>query len=308
MSVSKDDPITAANHNILINSVNKVFGDIYSSNTTASSKATSSYGWGNVNVSDVIINDIITADQNNNLINRIDLGVEQTGVSSEVVNVIVDDEIYAATYNEIESKIAILDTNRTLSVDATVTSAGYDGNSVKTTWSSAISVTTTTTFASYADARYFFNSGGQLRFSFDNDGVSDTAIAWADLFSDTDIGTLIFSYDDVSQTGSRAGNVTSGSGFYELTTTPTELYNINLDASPYTENDLKMEASRNASGTQIIVTFTLTNDDPQSTLVDGNTTCYIDHKISNDKSKTAPIVDFSITGYSTFVLASWTGS
>jgi len=122
------------------------------------------------------------------------------------------------------------------------------------------------------------------------------------------MGTLIFSYNDIAQTGTRAGNVTSGSGFYEMTTTPTEIYNINLDESPYTANDFRVSASRNSSGTQVIITFTMNNDDPQAELVDGNTVAYLDHRKADNKSGSSPTVNFAIDGYTSFTLGSWSGS
>ena len=308
MTVSIGDVITASQYNALKDGINKWFGDNYSSNTPANLKTENSYGWGNTNAAAVITGNIITADQSNHLINRINLGVAQTDASSVITKVTTGSIILATKHNEIETKSATLDGSRLTAVDTTTTSGGTDDSEIRSSWSTAVSITATTTFATYADARHFFNSGGQLRFSFDNTGTSDDGLAWDDLWSADDMGTLIFSYNDVAQTGTRAGNVTPGSGFYELTTTPTEIYNINLDESPYTSNDFRASASRNSDGTQVIITFTMNNDDPNAELVDGNTACYIDHRIADNKSKATPTVDFGITGYSTFALGSWSGS
>lgn len=312
MTVLVGDIITASQYNVLKDGVNKWFGDNYSGNTVASSKATSSYGWGNANVAAVTTGDIITAEQSNHLINRINLGVLQTGVSSSMTKVVTGNTILAADHNLIESKSATIDAGRLIAIDTTTTSNGAAGSSTRAAWSSAISVTATATFASYAAARYFFNSGGQLRFSFDNTGASNDALAWDDLWSATDMGTLIFSYNNVAQTGSRPGNFPLiggvGSGFYELTTTPTEVYNINLDQSPYTENDFRMRVSRNAAGTQVVATFTMNNDDPQAETVDGNTVIKLDSRKADPKSGTDPAVSFAITGFSTFVAGAWSGA
>ena len=264
MTVSIGDVITASQYNALKDGVNKWFGDIYSGNTPSSSKSQNSYGWGGSNVSAVATGSIITAEQSNHLINRINLGVTQTGASSSITKVITGNIILATKHNEIESKSAVIDAARLTAADTTTTSGGSSDSQSRGSWNTAVSVTATATFASYAEARYFFNSGGQLRFSFDNTGTSNDALAWDDLWTADDMGTLIFSYNDIAQTGSRAGNVTSGSGFYELTTSPTEIYNINLDESTYTENDFRLSVSRNSSGTSIYFTFTMNNDDPQA--------------------------------------------
>jgi len=308
MTVLVGDIITASQYNILKDGVNKWFGDSYSSNTPANTKAENSYGWGNANVAAVSTGNVITAEQTNHLINRINMGVVETGYGSSITKVTTGNTILASEHNNIETQSATIDTNRVEASNHTITSGGNDDSEGRASWSTAISITATATFATYAHARYFFNSGGQLRFSFDNTGTSDDALAWDDLWSADDMGTLIFSYEDVSQTGTRPGNVTLGSGFYELTTTPAEVYNINLDESPYTSNDFRASASRNSDGTQVIITFTMNNDDPNAEEVDGNTTIYLDHRIASDESETTPTVAFAITGFSSFTAGSWSGS
>jgi len=309
MTVSIGDVITASQYNILQDGVNKWFGDNYSSNTPASSKVTSSMGWGNANAGAVSTGNTITADESNHLINRINLGVTQTGASSSIIKVNTGDIILATKHNEIESKSAVIQAARLTAADTTTTSGGSDDSETTGSWETSITITASATFATYADARYFFNSGGQLRFSFDNTGSSDDALAWDDLWSADDMGTLIFSYEGLAQTGLRPGNFPAGSvGFYELTTSLTEIYNINLDESPYTANDFRVQASRNAAGTSIYLTFTMNNDDPQAELVDGNTTAYLDHRKADNKSETTPTVNFAINGYSSFTLGSWSGS
>jgi len=309
MTVSVGNVITAAQYNILQAAINKWFGDNYLSNTPASSKSTSSYGWGESPVSALSAGTIITAEQFNHLINRINLGVTQTGSGSSISKVVVGNTILASEYNSIETQNSTIDSNRFTGNDTSTTSGGADDSVIRPSWDTAVSITATATFASYADARYFFNSGGQLRFSFDNTGTSDDALAWDDLWSADDMGTLILSYNSIAQTGTRPGNqMNHGGGFYELTTTPTEIYNINLDESPYTANDFRVLASRNSTGTQVILTFTMNNDDPQAELVDGNTAIYLDHRIADNKSGTNPTVNFAITGFTSFTAGAWSGT
>jgi len=308
MTVLVGDIITASQYNTLSASINKWFGDVYTGNTPASAKSQNSYGWGNVNAGTVNTGDIITADQSNELINRINLGVLATGTGTSITKVVTGNPILASEHNAIETQAAIIDVNRLTTIDSTTTSGGTNGISNRSAWTSSISVVCTTTFSSYAAARYFFNTGGQLRFSFNCSGSSADALAWDDLFDADDMGSLVFSYNNIAQTGTRPGNAFANSGFYELTTTPTEIYNINLDMSPYTSNDLRMFAYRNATGTQVITTFTLNNDDSNAETVDGTTTIYLDSRKADPKSAAAPTVNFSVAGFSSFVAGAWTGS
>jgi len=303
MTVSTDGPITASGHNALINNVNKWFGDIYSSNTVSDSKAENEYGWGNSNISDVNINDIITADQDNEFINRINLGVTQTGIGSPMTKVIVGEEIYASTLNNVSSNSSLINTHKLNSIDPA--SEANDAFEEIEDWSNTLSITATITFDSYAKARYYFNSGGLLKFQFNSRGVNANAVEWKDLFL-TYMSYLTFSYYDITQAGSRDGTITSGSGFYELTTSPTEIYNILLTDTPGDTRDLTVLASRNATGNEIILTFNL--DNKSSGLVDGKTQLTSYHKISADKSYTNPTVEFSIDLPTSSVLSAWTGS
>jgi len=308
MTVLVGDIITAIQYNTLKDGINKWFGDIYSSNTPASAKATSSYGWGNTNASAVAQGNVVTAEQSNHLINRLNLGVTQSGSGASSTKVVVGNIILASDHNNIETQSAVIDSGRLTSIDHTITSGGADGSGGRSSWTNSVAVIVTADFGSYANARYFFNSGGQLRYSFNCSGTSADALAWDDLFDADDMGSLIFSYENISQTGTRAGNAFASSGFYELTTSYTEIYNINLDEAPYTANDLKMEAARSVDGSEVLIRFTLNNDDPQAELVDGITTVYLDNRTADNKAGTDPTVSFAIAGPTTHSAAAWSGS
>lgn len=304
MAVSVGDIITASHYNSLASNIHEFWGDHYAANTPSDPKSENNRGWGQTNINIVSAGDIITAEEYNHFVNILNLAQIQTSASTATAKVAVGDTITAAQFNDVESKATTFLNNRINSTNATTTSGGADNSSSRGAWSNSVSVTCTATFNNYREARYFFNTGGQLRFSFSNDGSSNDAAAWQDLFDSSDMGTLIFSYNDVSQTGSRTGNITSGSGFYELTTTPTLWYSINLDISPYTTSKLEARFSRNSSGDTITTDFTLTNN---TGVVDGSTYIYEDHKKANDNSATGPTVNFSITG-PTQTIGSWTGS
>lgn len=308
MTVLIGDIITASQYNILSAGINTFWADNYSSNTPADPKSENSKGWGQTAVGTVSTGAIINDTDTNELINRINIGVLQTGVGTPITKVANGNTILASEHNNIESQIAIIDASSNVANDFTITSGGTAGTGSRGSWSSSITVTVTATFSSYAEARYFFNTGGQLRYSLGNNGSSNDALAWQDVFDGSDMGTLVFGFDNISQTGTRPGNLASNSGFYELTTSPTEFYNINLDESPYTQNDMAVQFSRNSSGTQVIATFTLNNDDPQAETVDGTTTIYLDTRKADNKSETTPAVSFAVAAPTTFAAGTFSGS
>lgn len=313
MAVSIGDVISADQYNSLVNKVNKWFGDNYSTNTHTSSKATSSYGWGNTPVSEVIIEDPITAEQFNHLIQRINMGRTRTGVGGATAKVLAGDPVLAADYNNIEAISNAIDNVRTTTTQSTITSGGVDDQVTRGVWENTIVITAVATFTSYAKARYFFNSGGQLRLYLTNDGLT----VWGGL---EDMGTLIFSYEDFSYVdATRTGTVVSGSGFYELTESPREVYSVNLDSAvyggAYDEEDVTVSVSINSSGTQISLTFTCSNGTSSAYgtygegggEVDGNTTIFLDTRLTTGGSVSLPSVTYSITP-PVFEASSWSGS
>jgi len=308
MGVIIGDIITASQYNTLAANVNKWFADDYSTNLPTAPKTENNYGWGGTPVSTVPAGTIISSEQANELINRVNLGITQTGVGTTLDKIDTGDVVLASDYNAIETQANLVSSNRLTCADHTTTSGGTAASySRSTSWSSSISITITAEFGSYANARYFFNSGGQIRLSFNNSGTTNDALAWDDLFDSDDMGSLIFSYNNIAQTGTRAGNPASSSGFYELSTTSTEKYNINLDESPYTENDFRLSVYRDSDGSRVIFVVTMNNDDPQAEVVNGTTTVYVDTRKADDKNLTDPNVGFSISG-PTFSSGGWSGS
>ena len=135
----------------------------------------------------------------------------------------------------------------------------------------SITATVTLTFDSANHARYYFNSGGTVRFSFSRAGgtTSDKNSEWAD--TATKVGTIWHSASDSHTVAGQAltgttkvGGASGGSGsavsninYYDLTGTPQELFKQYSDSSPYTANYIMVEGS--VSGA--VVTYTCTAAD-----------------------------------------------
>jgi hypothetical protein len=139
-------------------------------------------------------------------------------------------------------------------------------------WTTQSQCTLTMTFATADDARYFFNSGGKIRFTSSRTGGTTSAqnTQWTNLLGTT-VGTVNF--------GAQTPAITN---FYTLTTSYQQWYTISA-SSPYAANFYNLEAlcnctdPTNVNGTASTVTFRITWSDsyvdvdptPPGDLVDG---------------------------------------
>ncbi len=139
-------------------------------------------------------------------------------------------------------------------------------------WTTQSQCTLTVTFANANDARYFFNSGGKIRFTSSRTGGVTSAqnTAWTNLLSTT-VGTVIF--------GAQTPETVN---FYTLTTSYQQWYTVS-SSTPYSANFYRIEAlcnctdPTNVNGTASVVTFRITWGDsyvdvdptPPGDLVDG---------------------------------------
>ena len=121
-----------------------------------------------------------------------------------------------------------------------------------TSWSASASTELTVTFASANDARYFFNSGGKIRFTSTRTGGSATSQnnAWTNSLSQA--GTQSF-----------GGNTPLNINFYTLTNAYTggEFYQLN-NSTPYSANyyqiAAKCDVPNNSVGGATVLTFRIT--------------------------------------------------
>ena len=139
-------------------------------------------------------------------------------------------------------------------------------------WTTQSQCTLTVTFATANDARYFFNSGGKIRFTSSRTGGVTSAqnTQWTNLLSTT-AGTINF--------GAQTPAIVN---FYTLTTSYQQWYTVSA-SSPYAANFYRIEAlcnctdPTNVNGTASVVTFRITWGDsyldvdpsPPGDLVDG---------------------------------------
>ena len=124
------------------------------------------------------------------------------------------------------------------------------GTTTRTTpWSSAVSNTTTLTFGNADQARWFFNSGGKIRFRSSRTGGSSTAqnTAWSSLLSS--VGTV--SFDAIN--------------FYESRSSPTTLLVAQSSFPYYTANRYRIthtcNVADNSNAGATVVSITITWED-----------------------------------------------
>ena len=121
-----------------------------------------------------------------------------------------------------------------------------------TPWSTSLTATLTCTFSTADQARYFFNSGGKVRFTSSLIGGSSTAQinAWVNFLAS--VGTQSF--------GADTGIV----NYYNLTNSFQIYYQSSL-SSPYSANNYRLEARTNVSNnstgtaTQLFLRVTLSD-------------------------------------------------
>lgn len=152
----------------------------------------------------------------------------------------------------------------------------WSGSTAKTTstgsGSSAwtITFTHTITFASANAARYFFNAGGLIKWQTSKTSTGQLADdEWNDL-ANTLVGDIYISAGTATQTingGSYTGTTKSGgtgtpstlattTGWYDLTTSDTLIYQQYADTAPYTGQYIAINAKTAGSGTQLVLTTT----------------------------------------------------
>jgi hypothetical protein len=127
--------------------------------------------------------------------------------------------------------------------------------SLGTFWNSKVACTVTVEFTSATQARYFFNSGGEVRFNSARSGgkTSDQNTAWTSLL--TAAGTRRFG-GAIPGTGVDPNN---GQNFYRLSSTY-QVWSESIASSPYTSNRWKISArtptvADNSTGTARLVEF-----------------------------------------------------
>lgn len=262
MTYAKGSNILASDFNNFAGPNNAVTA--YTSPSQAAEKIAALYGvgYGNrgygqttYNLDNVIAGNPLNASDWANLRNAINVIAQHQGTSTALLpptpssgNSVVAHEQDSPSFNsyDYQNMAELVDTNRyntnggasmTLTTNAlTITRS--------TTWGGGLSESITAeaefNFSSENQARYFFNSGGEVRITLSHTNIQNaTDTAWNNIF--TNIGTIKFSAQGTSRTGS-AGSA-QAVGYYQLTNTNQVIFNgTNIGSGNYTSNDVMVYA------------------------------------------------------------------
>jgi len=134
-----------------------------------------------------------------------------------------------------------------------------------TTWGAAaggITAVASVTFPSEDAARYFFNSGGEVRFALYHPVGSTQDSNWNTALAN--LGTVAFKAHSTTRTGTVG--TPAAVGYYELTTTDQTVLSGAIGTGAYSTNSISVSAraasitgANGAKGSQIIFTITLTD-------------------------------------------------
>jgi len=286
MAVVQGNLALASDFNTLKDEVNKWFGD--SNPAMVFGAGDQTYGWGGSNAAAVVQGNLMQASEMNTLIDRVNIGEDIcNSVSGQLSQIVTGNQVTAAEFNAIETKSDLITTNR-LDIEAAELSLAAGGSAVRnTTWNSTISCIFRYTFANFAGARYFFNSGGAFNTSSTITGYS-TGTGWDgagfnEIFSA--MGTILMNYTQTTQSGS--GGTPTAIGYYDLTT-DWQLIFSQTGSGAYTDAVVNVYARYQGVGQLVDVAYNLVPGAGRS--VNGTTTSTTQQrKLDNQTSGAASL-------------------
>lgn len=290
MAYKKGDPIAAADLNGFLASVRSLYGV---------GNGDRGYGQSSVLQNDVSVGSIIYALQWANLRSMIVTCSAHQGTT--ITNLppasafIAGQAIYAHESSapssnpyDFDSYVVAIDNNRLLSAPSSMTlSTSAFSMSRASPWTTSITGVFDVDFGSENAARYFFNTGGELRLRLVHpSGGTAKDADWRTMLSDT-VGTMTLKARSFSISGTASGAV-SNTGFYDIGAASTTLLNgQNLGTGDYSMNDFTVSASvlnktgtNGGNGTGIRFTVMLddahTNSEGAETAIIAGTTLHVD--------------------------------
>lgn len=238
-------------------------------------------GYGQTAIANVSVGGTVTATQWASLVNTLaSLGSHQgttitsrtAPVAGDIINILAN----------VATDINNITTNRGNAAASGAEYTTFSGTTSKTTntgsgttaWT--ITFTHTITFASADAMRYFFNAGGRIKWQTSKTSTGTVAdTEWNDLantlvgdiFITGGTGTQVISGTSYTGTTISGGTGTPNillttTGFYDLTTTPTNIYRQFADTAPYTGQYINIAASVNSNSAPTVMTLTTTWVDP----------------------------------------------
>jgi hypothetical protein len=240
-------------------------------------------GWGQTVVSNPITGDTVTATQWATLVTNMSTAGNHTGVALTARTApVVGDTI--AILAAVNTDLTNLTTGRGNAVASGTEYGTFTGTTSKTTGTGSgqtgwtITFTHTITFPTSQQARYFWNAGGLVRIQYGKTSTgTDHDADWNTLSgqcgsifisgrvnsaAQTIAGT---SYTGTTRIGGSGGTQTTlatTTGWYQLTTSPTTIFQLNNATSPYTPEYIRTTAT--ATSATVLTLITTWVDDGSS--------------------------------------------
>lgn len=277
-------------------------------------------GWGqSTTITPVSASATVTATQWATLFSRFTSAASQTSTSvTAITNPVFGDTVSVKSNFSTNLSSVFTNRNNAQFVGTAITANGVATRS--TAWKTNLTATHTVTFASANAMRYFFNAGGRITWTSARSGgtSNNKNTAWTNLC--TECGTLNWTtgtstqsiassnYTGTTKTGGGGSTTTllTGTGFYDLTTSNTEVFKQYSGSYLYTNTYITVNCSLNASpGSSTVMTITVFFDDAgdiyQDEDVDGTLTSTVtaippSTNFLTEASWGTPTLSSSITG------------
>lgn len=270
MTYTAGSLIEAADYNTFVanvsgNCINNVWG----------TGTVSDLGWGQSNIANVAAAGTVTATQWASIVNNLTTMGQHTGASITSRTAPVAGNTISILAN-VATDINTLTLARGNAVGSGTEYGTFSGTTSKTTATGSgtaawtITFTHTVTFPSAAQARYFWNAGGIVRLKY---GKSSTGVdnddAWntfAGLCGSINITGRVNgatqtiaaqAYTGTTRIGGTGGTQTTlatTTGWYNLTGTPTTIFQLNNATSPYSGEYIRTTATQTSSTVLTLVT------------------------------------------------------
>jgi len=257
-------------------------------NATWSTGATNS-GWGQSALATVSAGATVTATQWASLVNTLATMGSQTGTTITART--------APTAGQTISVLAAVNTdltncynNRGNAVASGTQVGTFSGTTSKTTGTGSgasawtITFTHTVTFPSADQARYFFNAGGIIRINYgktstgtDTDPDWNQLAGWCGSINITGGAQTIAgqAYTGTTRLGGSGGTqttLTTSTGWYNLISSPTTIFQLNNTVSPYTGEFIRTTAAATSTVLTLVTTWVDGGSGQTSTISGGTAT------------------------------------
>jgi hypothetical protein len=252
----------------------------FAGNTTAGlnrvwSTGAGDAGWGQTDIATVATSGTVTATQWATIVNNLATSGTQTSTTLTSRTAPVTGNIIGILAN-VSTDITSVTTNRGNAVSSGTEYGVFSGTTSKTTATGSgqaawtITFTHTVTFPSANQARYFWNAGGIVRLKYgksstgtDTDPDWNTLAGWCGTInltgrvnsnSQTIAAQAYTGTTRLSGSGGTQTTLTTTTGWYNLTASPTTIFQLNNSTSPYSGEFIRTTATATSSTVLTLVT------------------------------------------------------